>query len=72
MVELDSETWPDDILQVLIGYQVRQIAYVPDAGHTHLIRLCHGQDTMISVLLTTEEEGVALLAGPRPSQVGAF
>jgi hypothetical protein len=36
----DPETWPDDIFQVLLNYHVRQVAYVPDAGHARLIRLC--------------------------------
>ncbi len=63
MIELDAETWPDDIFQVLLDHRVRQVAYVPDAGHARLIRLCRHSDEMISVPLTTEEEGVALLAG---------
>jgi sulfopyruvate decarboxylase TPP-binding subunit len=42
---------------------VRQVAYVPDAGHTRLIHRCAAHDGMTSVPLTTEEEGVALLAG---------
>src|SRR5262245_30620306 len=58
-----SETWPADIFQVLMNHRVRQVAYVPDAGHTQLIRLCQNYPEMISVPLTTEEEGVALLAG---------
>ena len=42
---------------------MRQVAYVPDAGHARLITLCAGDAGMRSVPLTTEEEGVALLAG---------
>ena len=42
---------------------VTQVAYVPDAGSARLIDLCHANSTMHSVALTTEEEGVALLAG---------
>jgi sulfopyruvate decarboxylase alpha subunit len=59
----DNEMWPGDIFRVLIGYQVRQVAYVPDAGHARLIRLCQDCPNMVSIPLTTEEEGVALLAG---------
>ena len=36
---------------------------MPDAGHSALIRLCHAQTGMRAVSLTTEEEGVAMLAG---------
>ena len=63
MPKRDTETWPDAIFQVLIDHQVRQVAYVPDAGHARLIRLCGNNTKMTSIPLTTEEEGVALLAG---------
>jgi len=63
MTRSDYENWPDDIFQTLIDHQVRQVAYVPDAGHTQLIKMCHGSSEMKTVVLTTEEEGVALLAG---------
>jgi sulfopyruvate decarboxylase alpha subunit len=55
--------WPDAIFHELSALEVRQVAYVPDAGHTRLITLCAGDRGMRSVPLTTEEEGVALLAG---------
>jgi len=55
--------WANDIFQVLVNHQVRQVAYVPDAGHTHLINRCGQYGEMVSVPLTTEEEGIALLAG---------
>ena len=55
--------WPGAIFAELGALEVRQIAYVPDAGHTRLITLCAGDPAMRSVPLTTEEEGVALLAG---------
>ncbi len=55
--------WPDEIFQVLCDAGVTQVAYVPDAGHARLIELCHANDAMRCVALTTEEEGVALLAG---------
>ena len=56
-------SWPDDIHAVLCDAGVRQVAYVPDAGHARLISLCHDTDAMRCVPLTSEEEGVALLAG---------
>jgi sulfopyruvate decarboxylase alpha subunit len=57
------DNWPDAIHAVLGELGVRQVAYVPDAGHTRLIALCADDPGMRSVPLTTEEEGVALLAG---------
>jgi sulfopyruvate decarboxylase alpha subunit len=55
--------WPDAIYQALDELHVRQVAYVPDAGHTRLIELCQADPAMRAVPLTTEEEGVALVAG---------
>lgn len=55
--------WPNDIFQILRQHQVRQVAFVPDAGHADLIRLCGACSEMRPVPLTTEEEGIALLAG---------
>ena len=44
-------------------FDVRQVPYVPDAGHSQLIERVLGAPSMRAVPLTTEEEGVALLAG---------
>ena len=56
-------SWPDDIFGVFRAAGIRQVAYVPDAGHTRLINLCRADNVIRAVGLTTEEEGVALLAG---------
>jgi sulfopyruvate decarboxylase alpha subunit len=58
-----AETWPDRIFEVLRRCEVAQVAFVPDAGHDRLIRACAESNEMQAVTLTTEEEGVALLAG---------
>jgi sulfopyruvate decarboxylase alpha subunit len=42
---------------------VRQVGYVPDAGHARLLTLCAGDPGMRMVPLTTEEEGIGLAAG---------
>ena len=42
---------------------MRHVAYVPDAGHAQLIELCHAADGMEPTVLTTEEEGIGILAG---------
>ncbi|MCP5151510.1 MAG: phosphonopyruvate decarboxylase [Ectothiorhodospiraceae bacterium] len=59
----EAPTWPDEIYDVLRAVDVRQVAYVPDAGHSRLIAACADDPRMHTVSLTTEEEGVALLAG---------
>ena len=55
--------WPLDILNTLQQAGVTQAAYVPDAGHSRLIQLMHADAAVRTVVLTTEEEGVALAAG---------
>ena len=55
--------WADDIFDVLVSAGVRQAAYVPDMGHKRLLERCHEDNRIKAVVLTTEEEGVALLAG---------
>jgi sulfopyruvate decarboxylase alpha subunit len=54
--------WPDQIFQKLCEADVKQVVYVPDAGHARLIELCH-QSKMNPTVLTTEEEGIGILAG---------
>jgi sulfopyruvate decarboxylase alpha subunit len=61
-----SETqpnWPEDIFSILQRFDVRQVPYVPDAGHSQLINRVLGEPSMRAIPLTTEEEGVALVAG---------
>ena len=55
--------WPAAIYGVLKSHRVRQVSYVPDAGHKRLIELCHADREMAAVPLTTEEEGIGLAAG---------
>jgi sulfopyruvate decarboxylase alpha subunit len=56
-------TWPDEIYRVLKDAGIRQVAMVPDAGHSRLIRAFETDPETRVVTLTTEEEGVAMLAG---------
>jgi sulfopyruvate decarboxylase alpha subunit len=42
---------------------VRQVGYVPDAGHKRLIELCLADKALRTVVLSTEEEGIGLAAG---------
>jgi sulfopyruvate decarboxylase alpha subunit len=56
-------SWPDDVYRVLKEAGVKQVAMVPDAGHSRLIRAFDADPETRLVTLTTEEEGVAMLAG---------
>jgi sulfopyruvate decarboxylase alpha subunit len=58
-----TPSWPEEIFAILQRFDVRQVPYVPDAGHSELIERVLGAFSMRAVPLTTEEEGVALLAG---------
>lgn len=55
--------WPDRIFDAFKRADIRQVGYVPDAGHARLIDLCKSDPGIADVVLTTEEEGVALAAG---------
>ncbi|MBL4719871.1 MAG: phosphonopyruvate decarboxylase [Alphaproteobacteria bacterium] len=62
---MNDETidWRSDIFNVLRGQNLTQICHVPDAGHAVLIDRCVAQNDMTVISLTTEEEGVGVLAG---------
>jgi sulfopyruvate decarboxylase alpha subunit len=61
--ESRPQDWSSAVFDILTELDVRQVAIVPDAGHSRLIRLCEEDPNKRVVTLTTEEEGVALLAG---------
>ena len=58
-----APSWQNDLYDLLRRHGVTQFAYVPDAGHRALIDRSLADPEVHSVALTTEEEGVALLAG---------
>jgi sulfopyruvate decarboxylase alpha subunit len=55
--------WQDELCALLRRHNITQFAYVPDAGHRILIDRSLADPDVHSVALTTEEEGVALMAG---------
>ena len=55
--------WQDQVYDLLRQHDVTQFSYVPDAGHRILIDRALADTGAQAVALTTEEEGVALLAG---------
>jgi sulfopyruvate decarboxylase alpha subunit len=60
---MEHPTWQEGVYAALKTAGVRQLGYVPDAGHAHLIDAAHADNEMRPVVLTTEEEGIALAAG---------
>ena len=55
--------WPDRLFETFKRAGIRQVGYVPDAGHARLIERCRADADIRDVALTTEEEGIALAAG---------
>jgi len=59
----EESPWPDQVYKTLKAAGVRQVGYVPDAGHKRLIELCLADKDLDAVVLSTEEEGIGLTAG---------
>jgi sulfopyruvate decarboxylase alpha subunit len=59
----DETDWRDDIFAALKAAEIRQVGYVPDAGHSRLIELCRADSGIRAIPLTSEEEGIGLAAG---------
>ncbi len=55
--------WQQDIVRVLKEGDIRQVAYVPDAGHAHVIRAVIEDPEIQDIVLTSEEEGIGVAAG---------
>ena len=55
--------WREQIFIALKAAEIRQVGYVPDAGHSRLIELCQDDPEVRAIPLTSEEEGIALAAG---------
>jgi sulfopyruvate decarboxylase alpha subunit len=60
---MQSQDWREAVFAALKQAEIRQVGYVPDAGHARLIELAQADPEMRAVPLTSEEEGVALAAG---------
>ena len=63
MKSAPAADWPDRLFATFKRADIRQVGYVPDAGHARLIDRCRADPDIRDVALTTEEEGVALAAG---------
>jgi sulfopyruvate decarboxylase alpha subunit len=55
--------WPVAIYETLRQAGVNHMSYVPDAGHSTLIKLFNEDPAVVTNVLTTEEEGIAIAAG---------
>ena len=58
-----APAWQEDVYAALKKRGVQQIVHVPDSGHSHTIREAQRDPAIHDVVLTTEEEGVAVVSG---------
>ncbi|MCC8984677.1 thiamine pyrophosphate-binding protein [Bradyrhizobium acaciae] len=58
-----QEGWQEDVFCVLRQHGVKHVVYVPDTSHSTAIRLAEADNEINAIVLTTEEEGIAYLAG---------
>ena len=59
---MQPPTWQARVHDALKTANVSITGYVPDAGHAHLIQAAHADPAMTAVVLTSEQEGIALAA----------
>jgi len=55
--------WPTGLIELFKAAKIRQVTYVPDAGHARLIERVREDPAFSATVLTTEQEGIALLSG---------
>ncbi len=60
---MPRSSWQAPVYAALKAARVTVLGYVPDAGHAQLIAAAHADPQMRAVVLTTEEEGIALAGG---------
>lgn len=63
MADSNRESWSRQIFDQLVDAGVTLFTYIPDAGNAAIIDLADRHPDTRSVLLTSEEEGVAICAG---------
>ena len=60
---LEKKDWQEHLFLLLKREKIKQISFVPDAGHTQLIEMASADSQTKAISLTSEEEGVALSCG---------
>lgn len=58
-----APAWQESVFRALKKAGIRQVAYVPDAGHAHTISQAQDDSEIRDIVLTSEEEGVAVACG---------
>lgn len=63
MAVASVESWEKQVFDALKRGGIEQVAYVPDAGHSYAIRAAQSDPGIRDVVLTSEEEGIGVVAG---------
>jgi len=63
MTEMTTEAWARIVFDRLVDAGVTTFSYVPDFGNDAIIKLADAHNATRSVLLSSEQEGVALCVG---------
>ena len=63
MTDMTIDIWSKLIFDKLVDAGVTLFSYVPDFGNDRIVKLADAHNETRAVLLTSEEEGVALCAG---------
>jgi sulfopyruvate decarboxylase alpha subunit len=58
-----KNSWPSELFNLFVEAGVTLFPYIPDAGNKRLIELATAHNDSAPVLLTSEEEGIAICAG---------
>jgi len=59
----ENPSWQENVYQLFKQHNIRQVIYVPDAGHAPLIDRCLQDPEMKTGPLTNEFEGPGMCAG---------
>ena len=59
----EAWSWPRLVFERLVEAGVTLFAHVPDAGNAAIVEMAESRDGVRAVLLSSEEEGIALCAG---------
>jgi sulfopyruvate decarboxylase alpha subunit len=60
---MNTVDWPQEVFYAMKARGIGTVATVPDGGLTQLLKQCEADAATRIVTLTTEEEGIGILAG---------
>ncbi len=63
MAATKTEHWSDDVFREMKARQIETVCTVPDGGLTLLLKRVEADEAMRLVTLSTEEEGMGIVAG---------